>query len=61
MDNCLFCRIVNKEIPSRIVYGMTWFWDSMISASGTGSRAADSKNLASMNDVGRSMEIWLHI
>jgi histidine triad (HIT) family protein len=20
MDNCLFCRIVNREIPSRIVY-----------------------------------------
>jgi histidine triad (HIT) family protein len=20
MDNCLFCRIVKKEIPSRIVY-----------------------------------------
>ena len=20
MDNCLFCRIVSREIPSRIVY-----------------------------------------
>jgi histidine triad (HIT) family protein len=55
MDNCLFCRIVNKEIPSRIVYedDLVLGFNDIQPQAPVHVLLIPKTHVASMNDVGK--------